>query len=273
MHLIRDGSIAVRTILIANDECKPLRHNYRMAFELLLARIDERLKTLGLSERAACIKAGVGLNTIRHIRHRGHAPKPETLAKLAGALKVQPSFLLDVSFEPTPSVPSDQFVPVSLKTIYVKGAVQAGLWTDAVEWDGTDWTPIHIPDDSRFPGIERFGLLVRGRSMDRVYAEGSIVIIVRFADIARDPHPGERVVVVRRSPTGDQYEATIKSYDITEDNRVVLWPQSTDPEYQVPIILPRRTEEVTAGGNDGDQAGYPDLVIMGLVVGSYRIEP
>ncbi|MBM3096889.1 helix-turn-helix transcriptional regulator [Gluconobacter cerinus] len=243
-----------------------------MSYELLLARIKERLDATGMSERKACITAGVGLNTIRHMRARGHAPKPANLQKLAVALGVNPSYFLDVaagdasmkSFKPS----ENQEVPVS--TVFVKGAVQAGLWQEALEWSAEDWKAINVPADDRYLGVERFGLLVRGSSMNRVYPEGSIAIAVRTDCIGRMPRSGERVVVLKRGESG--LEATIKKYEEAADGRRILWPESYDPAFQTPVILDDVAQAISQDGHDADHGCALDLEVIAIVVGSYRPE-
>lgn len=266
------------TIFISRDTRKPLRQIYRMAYETLLARIDERLKALGLSERKACIQAEVGLNTIRHIRKRGHAPKPASLAKLAAALGVPQSYFLDAAggVQDTPAT-------MPLSAIFVRGAVQAGAWREAIEWQPEDWYSVTVPADPRIPAsAQRHGLEVRGSSMDRMYPEGTIVIVVRYQDLARSPQPGDKVVVLRRAATGE-FEATLKEYQTDKQGRHLLWPRSSDPEFQQPIILSGEALPLANGDEPipptvyaephQHDAGEPDLVISGLVVGSYRPEP
>lgn len=248
-----------------------------MAYELLLSRIEERLRALKLSERKACLMAEVGVNSIRHIRSRGHAPKPDTLRKLATVLKVPSSYLLEAAAE----APADH-APIGMTTVFVRGAVQAGIWREAIEWDGDEWYSLTVPTDDRFPGIERFGLEVRGTSMDRLYPEGTIVMAVRFGDIARGPKAGERVVVLRRSQETGEYEATLKEYQVDERGRHILWPRSTDPEFQSPFILSSDELPVSQGyeplppiafaGELAHSAAEPDIMVSALVVGSYRRE-
>ncbi|GAP24010.1 hypothetical protein GLF_0892 [Gluconobacter frateurii NBRC 101659] len=249
-----------------------MRQNYRMSYELLLARIDERLKATGMSERKACITADVGLNTIRHIRKRGHAPKPINLQKLAVALGVNPSYFLDAAAgsEPVQSAQSSEAQEIPVGTVFVKGAVQAGLWQDALDWPAEDWRAINVPADNRFIGVERFGLLVRGSSMNRVYPEGSIAIAVRTDCIGRMPRTGERVVVVKRGESG--LEATIKKYEETAEGRRILWPESYDPAFQAPLILDDVALALPRDGHDADHASALDLEIIAIVVGSYRPE-
>ena len=67
-----------------------------MSQDLLLQRIEARLKATGLSERKACLKAGLKVDAIRTIR-RGNHPRASTLRALAGVLGVSASYLLDAS--------------------------------------------------------------------------------------------------------------------------------------------------------------------------------
>lgn len=218
---------------------------------------------MNLSERAACIKADVGLNTIRHIRVRGHAPKIDNLRKLEAALEAPHNYFVEAATRDEATQPASKF-PV-IETAYVKGAVQAGVWKESMEWPPSEWTQVFYPVDGRFPGIERIGLLVQGNSMNRVYPSGSVVIVVRFSDIARLPANGERVIVLRRCQTSSEYEATVKRFTSDEGGRIILWPESTEPEFQQPIII----DDPNQYNSDTE---YGDIVIFGLVIGSYRVE-
>lgn len=256
---------------------KILRQNYRMSYDLLISRITERLKALGMSERKACLTADVGLNSIRHIRVRGHAPKPETLAKLANVLEVPASYFLEAAAEgheksKDPIEPNKSHF-ASVEKVYVKGFVQAGAWQDALEWPMTDWMSVYIPPDPRYMNVARFGLEVRGDSMNKVYPEGSIVIAVRLDDLGRLPRNGERVVVLSRCTNGNSaMEATIKKYQIDTQGRHILWPESTDPLYQTPIILDDRAKSLGIDGHDADHGASCDIEIYAVIIGSYRPE-
>lgn len=250
-----------------------------MDHEPLLQRISERLKALGLSERKACLNAGLHVDTIRRIRQRGQAPRADALAKLAHALKVPSSYLLEaaVNFEPPPTAHS-----IKLAKVFVRGFVQAGVWQEATEWPSSDWYPLSVPLDTRFPDTPLFALQVRGDSMNRLYPDGSHVVCVRYADIGRGPRPGERVVCVRGSATGE-FEATVKEYQIDDKGRHVLWPRSDAPEFQQPFVLDGDLVSVTTTDDDipqvvyaghfADDGGQPPLSIAALVIQSVRLEP
>lgn len=274
------------TGIIPNDEHRHQRGKTRMArtrktspeeypeaVRELLQRIDQRMATLKLNDKTAAQMAGVGVDWIRDIRRRGHVPKADKLAALANVLGVPTSYLLDaVNVQPSQA----QLQPMlTLSTIHVMGDVQAGVWREAVQWAPVDWFTITVPADSRFPGVERFGLLVRGDSMDKVYPDGTIVIVVRYSDIGRGPFPGERVVVMRRSATGSEFEATLKEYLRDARGRHLFWPRSNDPDYQQPLIVEgtdivtdrRFPEQIEAKPSAGEE-----VTVSALVLGSYKPE-
>jgi phage repressor protein C with HTH and peptisase S24 domain len=74
-----------------------------MSQNLLLQRIEERLRSTGLSERKACLKAGLKVDAIRTIR-RGNHPRASTLRALAGVLGVSAAYLLDASDDSPPPI-------------------------------------------------------------------------------------------------------------------------------------------------------------------------
>lgn len=253
-----------------------------MSVEVLLRRIDERLRQLKaadpkMSERRILMSQELDFATIRRIRNRGQTPGVVILGKLETALRVPPGYL-------TEAVSDREAVagPIKLTRIYVKGAVQAGIYRDAIEWDGDEWYSMTVPTDDRFPGVERFGIEVRGNSMNAVYPEGTVVLVVRFGDIARGPKSGERVVALRRSAETGEFEATLKEYQLDGQGRHILWPRSDDPDFQSPFILSSAQVPVSQSyeplptqafaGDLSHAAGEPDVTVAALVVGSFRKE-
>jgi hypothetical protein len=149
---------------------------------------------------------------------------------------------------------------VPLDSIMVVGAVQAGVWREALEWPESDWYPAPVAADRRFLAVPQFGLVVRGPSMNELYPDGSVVVCVKLIDLGRDPRPFERVVVQRRADDG--YEATVKELRIDDRGGAWLWPRSTDPNFQQPWRVP--------DAPDGHES--EDITVVALVIGSYRME-
>jgi repressor LexA len=165
-------------------------------------------------------------------------------------------------------------------TVQIIGEVQAGAWRAALTYPAGDQYELTLPSGDRFPGIKRYGLVVRGDSMDKIYPPGTVVVVVRFADIGQLPKTGDKVVVLRRSSGNAEYEATIKEYERDRRGRHVLWPRSSDPEFQEPFILTSPDLPVSLGSEQLPltvfaapiDAGEADLVVSGLVMGSWKNE-
>ena len=141
-----------------------------------------------------------------------------------------------------------------LGRVAVRGFVQAGEWQEAVEVSEQYWTFVTVPVDDRYEGIPRFGLEVRGRSMDNVYPPGTILICVHVEALQEPPADRDRVVVYRYRD--GEVEATCKRLVIDDDGTPWLWPDSSDPRHQAPIPT------------DGDE----HVEIVAKVIGSYRAE-
>jgi SOS-response transcriptional repressor LexA len=108
---------------------------------------------------------------------------------------------------------------------------------------------IHPPPG--YEGASLFALRVKGRSMDRDYPEGDILIVCPISET--DPREGDHVIVLRRR--SGFAEATVKEL-IRIGSQWALQARSSDPQFADPWII----------GDDGDET--PEII--GVVVGSYR---
>jgi len=144
-------------------------------------------------------------------------------------------------------------VPVN-RMVPVLGTVQAGLFAvipDDPEPAG--FVPLVLPG---FEAASLYALRIVGESMNRVYPDGTIVIVCPAAEIGiRD---GDHVIV--RHVRNGLAETTVKEV-VQEKAGVSLWPRSTDPAFQAPVRLAR-----DADADDGHE-------IIGVVVSSYVIRP
>lgn len=97
----------------------------------------------------------------------------------------------------------------------------------------------------------RIAYIVRGPAADKIYPEGSVLIVQLFPNKDYVPETGHRVISEHRKH--GLIEATVKEIQISDDGRIWLWPRSTDPNFQQPVAL-------------GDNS---DISVVGLVIGSY----
>lgn len=249
-----------------------------MSTQKLLTTISAILQEKGLSERKAGLHSGVGIDFIRNMRRNGNPPKSDKLMKLAKYLNVPidhflqclddkpPQFLEDTSLHPL----TTSLTPLPITTLYVRGDIQAGQWREATEWPMNEWVPVTVPINLKYRNFPSYALYVRGDSMNLVYPDGTIIIIINFSDLGKLPEDGDCVVTIRRDSLTDCYEATLKIVQIKEDGSILLWPRSNNPNFLKPIALPKMTTQYQANGMDGDCAATPDILIQGLVVGSYQ---
>lgn len=151
-----------------------------------------------------------------------------------------------------------EVVPASIIPFYIVGAVEAGAWREAIELPQEEWEPVQFEARPEYQGARRFGLRVRGQSMNEHYPPGSILDCVNLIDIRRQPQHGDHVVVYRRGPS-DLIEATVKELVIDGD-RWELWPRSSHPAFATPLVLEQ------APSDDENE----DVRVVALVIGSYH---
>lgn len=137
------------------------------------------------------------------------------------------------------------------RKVGIIGEVRAGMFAPIPDEQPEPWefVPVDLPEYQR---AHLFALKVVGRSMDRHYADGAVVVICPTAEAGI--REGDHVVV--RQWKGGMAETTLKEVVVAPDG-VELWPRSTDPAYQTPIRL--------ATIRDADEG--PEII--GVVVGSF----
>jgi len=219
--------------------------------------IEAMMQAQNTNPKRLAKEAGVGATYVRDIiEGRSLDPKTGKLAQIAKALGCTLDELLGKG---------SSVEPIHTTQIEVRGDVQAGAWREAIEWPQADWYAITVPLDVAFAGLHRYGLLVKGDSMDKVFPDGSVVVVINLIDLGRMPQTGEIAVVVQRSKTSNEFEATVKAVQVLDSGEIILWPQSTNPDFVTPVrIKPGECEH---------DAGMPDVFIQALVVASYRPKP
>jgi transcriptional regulator with XRE-family HTH domain len=161
------------------------------------------------------------------------------MLRLGAALNVPPTALIEEG-------PAGERVTV-------RGALQAGHWTDRPQWPEDDWYSVQIPDLPEWRNVPKEASEVRGPSMNLVYPEGSIVIWTPFSARPFKLKPEQRIVV-RRERDGE-YEITLKEYWVDGRDREWLRPRTDEPEMM---------EMLPISGGPNDRIEVLGLVIYGL---------
>ncbi|HZG69199.1 MAG TPA: LexA family transcriptional regulator [Herpetosiphonaceae bacterium] len=158
------------------------------------------------------------INKIIHGRRRVTA---DELIKISRALNVVPPLTLINA-------------PPQHRYITVVGEVAAGAWKEVSYAADFDTYEVPIILDPKWPEDAVYGLEVRGESINRQARDGDIVSVLRIEHAPRSFASGDWVVVERTR--GEMRETTVKQ--VRHNGRGwELWPDSTDPRYQEPIIM------------------------------------
>ena len=245
----------------ASAPFKRLLHHgrrYSHAVSTPAERLKQARQRAGYTEAKAAAEA-MGVVVSTYIQHengtRGFPPgRAERYAKF---FRTTPQWLLyghgDAPDGTRPTLTGMR--PIS-REVPVLGVVQAGVWTEIPndEQEPEEFLPISL---SGFEGAQLYALRVQGPSMNRVYADGTMVVVCPATEIG--VREGDHVVVRRRR--GSLIETTLKEIVKEKRGGYALWPRSTDALHQEPI----RIEDA----RDADEG--PEII--GVVVASYAIRP
>ena len=81
-----------------------------------------------------------------------------------------------------------------------------------------------------------YGLLVEGTSINKEAKEGDVLICTSLQETNIETQNGDMVIVERER--GGLKEVTAKRVRMFAD-RTEFWPESDDPRWQEPIVVPR----------------------------------
>ena len=178
--------------------------------------------------------------------------------KLAAELETTAAWLETGEGPDSVAPPANSLSLVRARDVVIRGEVQAGVWSEAWDWtetlDPAELEAVIVAPPAGYERANLFALRVRGRSMDRYYLDGDVLIVCPASEA--DPRVGDHVIVLRRR--SGLAEATVKEL-ISLDGGYALLAHSSDPAFAAPILL----------FDDGDDS--PEII--GVVVGSYRTRP
>lgn len=215
--------------------------------------IGERLKearvAAGFATAADAARAlGEHPQNVRDHEANRRGVSPEKAEAYARLYKVPPALIV---FGEGSTHESGVAQNDDVRLVGVIGEVRAGMFAPVPDDEPTPWelVPVSLPEYKR---AHLFALNVVGRSMDKYYPDGSVVVVCPTAEAG--VRVGDHVVV--RQWRGGMAETTLKEV-VAVPGGVELWPRSSDPAYQTPIRLMT------------DRASDEGAEIIGVVVGSF----
>jgi len=142
-----------------------------------------------------------------------------------------------------------------LRVLSVRGIVAAGMWQSVEVAQDEALGEAPMVEDPRYAGLPQWAELLRGPSMNRTYLDGDYLHVIDGPSLGYFPHPGDDVIVERRSGQDGKVERTCKRVTII-DGKHALVGDSNIEHWNEPLPLDNGPDSI--------------VQIIGLVVGSYR---
>lgn len=126
-----------------------------------------------------------------------------------------------------------------LASVPIIGIVRAGAWQDVEAGDESVYEVVPAAPDA--PADMQYAYRVEGTSLNKIADAGDILVCLDCIKSNVDIRDGDLVVVERSRFSGQMIERTAKRIRRTTAG-IELWPESTDPLHQAPIVLDGRTD-------------------------------
>jgi SOS-response transcriptional repressor LexA len=126
-------------------------------------------------------------------------------------------------------------IPAPIERLTVKGFVRAGTWMEPDLMADEAKETLAVTRDERFPG-QQYALRVVGTSMDKYVSPGAYVICEEYGTGSARLRENAVVHVERIRHQDGNIEWTLKRVHWI-DGRCELWPDSTDPRHQKPVVM------------------------------------
>lgn len=185
---------------------------------LSLNNIRAVREELGVSQEELATKLGCSKAQVSRLETDKRGVKLEWIGRIATALDVQPSLLLD----------DDAFMK-RLRIVMVQGAAEAHRWVDKPFFDRKHQYRISAIDlDERYQG-KLFAVVVSGLHANLKYADGTHLVLLKpDADRQQFLIKNKRYLVQRTNNEG-QHELTIRRLDIDSGGEMWLVSETTEP--------------------------------------------
>jgi len=150
---------------------------------------------------------------------------------LSGLRKISADELLAIE-----TITGEKFDAMPGRAVRVKGKIGAGPFRETWQWEDDEQYDVVVPLDETLDKVALYGGVTCGPSMNRRYPEGTVVVFTDAMETQEPLVPGARYVIERERPDGLR-EATIKLLHRDDFGRFWMVPESTHPDFQLPMPI------------------------------------
>ena len=210
----------------------------RNSLSNMKAGIGDRIRKArigaGLTQLEVANKLGINRVSVTQWETGVTRPVGDKLEKMARLLNVSADWLImDEGLPPGSGLKESP--PVYLNTLPVTGFVEAGKWFD-IDGDGAVPDGMAVPVVGDRPVEWQRAFIVSGNSINKIAGPGDVLVCLDLIASGTEMQPDDLVIVERSRFGGQMVERTAKRLRKTATGWE-LWPESTDPAYQAPIVL------------------------------------
>ena len=125
--------------------------------------------------------------------------------------------------------------------VFRVGFVQAGLFNEACQLPESEWIDVPYSADNEYINAHLFALGVRGNSMNKIFPPDQTTLICcplnEWLEINKNASINGKYIIAYRKNSDGLCEATVKRYERKDDTTVMLFAESTEKEFEFPIVL------------------------------------
>lgn len=138
-----------------------------------------------------------------------------------------------------------QEIRKAVDMVQVRGKVAANTWMDVDDMDFGYDDMETVPSLSGYPAGWQFGLKVDGNCLNKIANHGDILVCLDTIAAGEEIKENDLVIVERKKYDGQMVQRTAKRVRRTAKG-FELWPESTDPAHQEPILLYENVPDISA---------------------------
>lgn len=199
--------------------------------DVLVNRIAEARNRAGLTQQQVADALDISVQGYQYYEYGKRDPKASVIRRMCEIFGVSAAYLLGIDNDPA-FVPNREHV---MHRMPVVGRIAAGEAREAIE-QADEW---HATRDELWRGHERaFWLVVAGNSMNRLFPDGSLVMVdpdmeVRDGDVGAIFVNGDDATLKRVFYEGDSVRLHPESWDIEYKDRTIDRSDPAAPEVRV----------------------------------------